>query len=348
MEVMEKIFWGNSVYEWSIALAVLTGILIALGIIKKILVRRIRAIANRTHTDIDDAIADLLASTRFFFLLVLSVKGAASFLSLPENIHARLTSLMTIGFILQAAVWGNTLISFWFARTMKEKMQEDVKGTTSLSLIKFIGQLALWSVLTLVALDTLGVDVTAFITTMGIGGVAIALALQKILSDLFASLSIVLDKPFVVGDFIVLDDYMGNVEHIGMKTTRIKSLGGEQIVISNSDLLGSRIRNYKRMQERRILFKLGVTYQTPAKKLEKIPSLVRSAIEATPLTRFDRTHFMQYGDFSLNFDIVYYVLSAQYNDYANTQQAVNMAIFRIFEEEGIEFAYPTQTLFVSK
>jgi small-conductance mechanosensitive channel len=227
-------------------------------------------------------------------------------------------------------------------------MEDDITGTTSLSIIKFIGRLVLWSVLTLVALDTIGVNITAFITTLGIGGVAIALALQKILSDLFASLSIVLDKPFVVGDFIVVDDYMGNVQYIGMKTTRIRSLGGEQIIISNSELLTSRIRNYKRMEERRIIFTLGVTYQTPAKKLEKIPRLVKEAVEAVPLTRFDRAHFMKYGDFSLNFDIVYYVLSPDYLEYANTQQAINMGIHKKFEEEGIEFAYPTQTLFLNK
>ncbi len=348
MQVMDKIFWGNSVYQWLVAVAVLTGTLIVLEVVKKILVRRVRAIADRTSTDIDDAIADLLKNTKFFFLLVLSVKGAATFLALPDYVHARLTTLTTIGFILQAGVWGNTLIAFWFTRTMKERMEEDVTGTTSLSIIKFIGRLVLWSVLALVALDTFGINVTAFITTLGIGGVAIALALQKILSDLFASLSIVLDKPFVVGDFIIVDDYMGNVEHIGMKTTRIKSLGGEQIIISNSELLTSRIRNYKRMQERRILFTLGVTYQTPAAKLEKIPSLVKSAIEAVPLTRFDRAHFMKYGDFSLNFDIVYYVLSPDYLDYANTQQAINMGIHKRFEDEGIEFAYPTQTLFLNK
>ncbi|HLB00670.1 MAG TPA: mechanosensitive ion channel family protein [Bacteroidota bacterium] len=348
MELMDKVYWGNSVNEWLVAIAVLTGTLIVLEIVKKVLVRRVRAIARRTSTDIDDGIADLLKNTKFFFLLVLALKGAAAFLKLPDNVHSTLSALMTIGFILQAGIWGNTLIAFWFTRTMKEKMQDDVTGPTSLSIIKFIGRLVLWSVLTLVALDSLGVNVTAFITTMGIGGVAIALALQKILSDLFASLSIVLDKPFVVGDFIIVDDYMGSVEHIGMKTTRIKSLGGEQIIISNSELLASRIRNYKRMQERRILFKLGVTYQTPAQKLEKIPMIVRTIIEATPMTRFDRAHFMQYGDFSLNFEIVYFVLSADYLEYANTQQAINMAIYTRFEKEGIEFAYPTQTLFMNK
>jgi len=348
MQVMDKIFWGNSVQEWLVALAVLTGTLIVLELAKKILIRRVQSIAARTATDIDDAVADLLRNTKFFFLLILALRWAATFLELPETVHGRLGTLITIGFILQAGVWGNTLIAFWFARTMKEKMQEDVKGTTSLSIIKFIGRLVLWSVLSLVALDSLGINVTAFITTLGIGGVAIALALQKILSDLFASLSIVLDKPFVVGDFIVVDDFMGNVEYIGMKTTRIRSLGGEQIVISNSELLTSRIRNYKRMEERRILFRLGVTYQTPSAKLEKIPGMIKQIIEAVPLTRFDRAHFMQYGDFSLNFEIVYYVLSADYLDYANTQQSINMGINRKFQEEGIEFAYPTQTLYLNK
>lgn len=348
MEFMDKIIWQNTVYEWLIALAVLTGGLIVLEIVKRILVRRILAIARKTTTDLDDMIADLFRTTKFFFLFVVSMKFASNFVALPDNVHAFLRILFAIAFLLQVGIWGNALIVFWFKRTMKERMEEDITGTTSLSIIKFIGRLVLWTVLLLVALDTAGVNVTAFITTLGIGGIAVALALQNILSDLFASLSIVLDKPFVVGDFIILDDYMGKVEHIGIKSTKIRSLGGEQIIISNSELTKTRIRNYKRMEERRILFTLGVTYQTPAEKLEKIPGVIREVIEQTPMTRFDRAHFMTYGNFSLNFDVVYYVLSGEFLDYANVQQAINMEIYRRFQKMGVDFAYPTQTLFIEK
>jgi len=193
----------------------------------------------------------------------------------------------------------------------------------------------------------MGVDITALIAGLGIGGIAVALALQNVLGDLFASLSIVLDKPFVIGDFIIVDDLLGTVEHIGLKTTRVRSLFGEQLVFSNSDLLNSRIRNYKRMHERRIVFSLGVTYQTPYEKLAAIPDIIREIIELQEQVRFDRAHFKEYGDFALEFEIVYYMLVPDYNAYMDTQQAINLALYERFEKEGISFAYPTQTLYVS-
>jgi small-conductance mechanosensitive channel len=203
-------------------------------------------------------------------------------------------------------------------------------------------------VVLLVALDNLGIDVTALVAGLGIGGVAVALSVQNILGDLFASLSIILDKPFVIGDFLIIDDYMGSVEYVGLKTTRVRSLSGEQLIFSNSDLLKSRIRNYGRMFERRVVFSIGVTYDTPREKLRRIPGIIQKAIEAEDKTRFDRSHFMKYGDYSLQFETVYYVLSADYNSYMDIQQAIYFAIHEAFEQEQIEFAYPTQTLFVAK
>jgi small-conductance mechanosensitive channel len=203
----------------------------------------------------------------------------------------------------------------------------------------FVGRLVLWTAVLLLVLENLGVDVTALIAGLGVGGIAVALAVQNILGDLFASLSIVLDKPFAVGDFLIIDDFLGSVEHVGLKTTRLRSLSGEQLIFSNADLLGSRIRNYGRMFERRVVFTLGVTYQTPREKLVQIPIIIRKAIEEQEKVRFDRSHFQAYGDFSLNFETVYYVLAPDYN-------AINLRIHERFEQEGIEFAYPTQTLLV--
>jgi len=192
------------------------------------------------------------------------------------------------------------------------------------------------------------VDVTALVAGLGVGGIAVALAVQNILGDLFASFSIVLDRPFVMGDFIIVGDYMGTVEHVGLKTTRIRSLSGEQLVFSNTDLLGSRIRNYKRMAERRVVFSLGVLYQTSPEQLEKIPQMIREIVEAQTPVRFDRAHFKEYGASSLNFEVVYYILDPDYNRYMDIQQAVNLEIYRRFDEEGIEFAYPTQTLYLRR
>jgi small-conductance mechanosensitive channel len=210
----------------------------------------------------------------------------------------------------------------------------------------FVGRLVLWSIILLLILDNLGVNVTALVAGLGVGGIAVALAVQNILGDLFASLSIALDKPFAVGDFLIIDEHLGSVEHIGLKTTRLRSLSGEQLVFSNTDLLGSRIRNYGRMYERRVMFKIGVTYQTPREKLELIPGIIRQAVEAQQQVRFDRSHFQSYGDFALVFETVYYVLGPDYNLYMDIQQAINLSIHEGFEEHAIEFAYPTQTVHV--
>ncbi len=205
-----------------------------------------------------------------------------------------------------------------------------------------------WSLILLLILDNLGINVTALLAGLGIGGIAIALALQNVLGDLFASLSIMIDKPFEIGDFIVVGEFRGTVEHIGLKTTRIRSLSGEQNIFSNTDLLQSRIRNFRRMSERRVEFRIEVTYQTPLEKLQKIPEILQNIITAIEKTRFDRSHFKEYGESGLVFETVYYILSSDYNLYINIQQRINLEIFRIFKEEKIEFAYPTRTLYINK
>ena len=173
-----------------------------------------------------------------------------------------------------------------------------------------------------------------------------ALAVQNILGDLFASLSIVLDKPFVVGDFLAVGEHLGSVEKIGLKTTRLRSLSGEQLVFSNTDLLKSRIKNYGRMFERRVAFKIGVTYETPREKLKRIPRIIREIIQGRENTRFDRSHFQEYGAYSLNFETVYYVLSPDYAVYMDIQQDIYFELHERLEQEGVEFAYPTQKLFL--
>jgi small-conductance mechanosensitive channel len=209
-------------------------------------------------------------------------------------------------------------------------------------------RLVVWAAVLLVLLDNLGVNVTTLIAGLGVGGIAIALAAQNILGDLFSSLSIVFDKPFVVGDFIIVGDFLGSVEHVGLKTTRLRSLSGEQLVFSNTDLLNSRVRNYGRMFERRVVSSLGVTYRTPADKLARIPTMIREIAEREQKLRFDRAHFQTFGESALLFEYVYYVLTPDYNFYMDVQQRINLALFEQFAAEGIEFAYPTQTLFISR
>ena len=229
---------------------------------------------------------------------------------------------------------------------MSSTVSSQAGTVTTLTMVGFVLRVIIWSVLVLIGLDNLGIDITALIAGLGIGGIAVALAIQNILGDLFASFSIVLDKPFVIGDFIIIDDCMGTVEHVGMKTTRIRSLSGEQLIFSNADLLKSRIRNYKRMFERRVVFSIGVVYQTPHEKVRRIPDMIRGAVEKNQQVRFDRAHFKAFGDYALQFEVVYWIQNPDYNVYMDIQQAINLDIMKQFDDAGISFAYPTQTLLV--
>jgi small-conductance mechanosensitive channel len=250
--------------------------------------------------------------------------------------------------ILQSGFWANRGMDFWLRlRFAPTESDDDGARNMTRSLLSFIGRVVLWSLVALLILDNMGFNVTTLVASLGIGGVAVALAVQNILGDLFASLSIAIDKPFVINDFIIVDDLMGSVEHVGLKTTRIRSLSGEQIIFSNNDLLKSRIRNYKRMQERRVPFTIGVTYDTPLEKLQGIPDLIRQAVEAQGGVRFDRAHFKGFGPSSLDFEAVYHVLDPDYTRYMDAQQGINLQLVRVFTELGIDFAFPTQTLHVS-
>ncbi|NIP81687.1 MAG: mechanosensitive ion channel [Gemmatimonadetes bacterium] len=347
MRFLAYTFYGNSVQTWLLATALALVVVLALGLVKSFVVRHLTSLSDRTANELDDLAAAVLERTRGFFLFALGVLAGAQLLLLPDQIRDAIRALVFLATLLQLAIWGNAAIGVSLQRYTSRKMEEDAASATTVRFVGFLLRLALWVLIALVALDTAGVDITALIAGLGVGGIAVALAVQNILGDLFASLSIVLDKPFVIGDFIIVGDMMGTVEHIGLKTTRIRSLSGEQLVFSNNDLLSSRIRNYKRMEERRALFRFGVVYQTPREQLEGIPDLVREAVEARDNTRFDRAHFAGFGDSSLDFEVVYYMLVPDYNAYMDTQQAINLELFGRFEELGIDFAYPSRTVYLS-
>jgi len=341
-------FYGNTVWAWLLALLIMILVGVVLRVLRGVILHRLTGFAKRTATELDDLVADLLKRTRLFFLLVVSLYAGSLALTLPEVATRVISTVTVLVLLIQAGIWGTGLVSFWITRYVRRKLEEDAATATSMAALGFVIKVVLWAVLLLLALDNMGLKIGPLIAGLGIGGIAVALALQNVLGDLFGSLSIVLDKPFVIGDFIIVGDLLGTVERIGLKTTRVRSLYGEQLIFSNSDLLNSRIRNYKRMYERRIVFSIGVTYQTPYEKLAAIPDMIREIIESLEKTRFDRAHFKEYGDFSLKFEIVYYVLTPDYNTYMDIQQAINLAICRRFEKEGIEFAYPTHTLFITE
>jgi small-conductance mechanosensitive channel len=340
---------GNSVRMWLIALVVSLVALVLLRILRRVLTVRVEAFAKRTETVLDDYVARIFTTTKVFFLFALSAYAGTQVLSLPVVAVKWIGTVTIVSVLVQVGIWGDALINMWLTRYQESNLEVDPGRVTTMRATTFVVRVALFSVVTLVALDNIpGVHVTTLIASMGVGGIAVALATQNILADLFASLSISLDQPFVMGDFIIVDDKMGTVEHVGLKTTRLRSLTGEQLIFANNDLLKSRIRNYKRMNERRILFAVGVTYQTPADKLEAIPAMIKDIVDAQDNVRFDRAHFKGFGDFSLNFEVVYWVKVPDYNVYMDIQQAINLALYRKFGDEGIEFAYPTQTLFLEK
>ncbi len=256
-----------------------------------------------------------------------------------------------IGFfvvVVQAGIWASAFLGGFVLHYGEKRAASEGRRSAGILWFSYLIQVVIWSTAFLLIISNLGYDVTALIAGLGIGGIAIGLALQNILGDLFASLSIVLDKPFEVGDFIIVGDLLGTVEKVGIKTTRVRSLSGEQLVFPNNDLTSSRIRNFKRMYERRVVFGFGVLYQTTPDQLEEIPKLIKSFIEARPETRFDRAHFKGFGESSYDFEVVYYVLGPDYTLYMDLQQSINLALVRAFAERGIEFAYPTRTLYVSR
>lgn len=340
-------FYGNTLIDWGSALATAVITAAVLRVLFGALVRRLGALAGRTETDVDDLVVELLDKTRIVFIGLIVLFLGAWPLTLPDQLDAALRAILYAGLVLQIGFWGMAVINSLVRHYRAREMEDDPGFATAIGAVGFLGRLILWSVLLLTFLKTaLNMDISAFVASLGIGGIAVALALQNVLGDLFASLSILLDKPFVIGDFIVVGEMAGTVETVGLKTTRIRSLSGEQLIFSNSDLLASRIRNYKRMEERRVTFSLGVVYGTSSEDLRAIPDLVRRAVESQTNARFDRSHFQGFGDSSLDYETVYYMDVPDYAAYMDTQQAINLALYEEFETRGIEFAYPTRTVFV--
>lgn len=348
LEILDQNILGNTLLQWVTAVAAFFITVLVLRIAQHFGGRRLESLASQTDTYWDDAVAGAIAKTNLLFLFVAGIFIGTYFLQVPERLQSVISSIFVIALLIQVGIWGAALITVVLESSRKRALDKDPAAVTTINVIALGTKFILWSTVLLLGLDNLGVNVTALVAGLGIGGVAVALALQNILGDLFASLSIVFDKPFVNKDFVIIGELMGSVEHIGLKTTRIRSLSGEQLIFSNSDLLSSRIRNYGRMFERRVVFNLGVTYQTPREKLRQIPKIVKEAVEEQSKTRFDRAHFMKYGDYALLFETVYYVLSPDYNNYMDIQQSIYFAIHERFEQEEIEFAYPTQTLFLSR
>lgn len=347
LEILEQIFLGNRILDYIIALLTLALSILFVKVVIRFLIRRLKKFAERTIATFDDFLIKVLEKIGLPALYISCFYISAKTLKLPPA-AASLVNVLEMIVITFFAARIMVMLAGWSINTYFVKRQQDPTVVRSLDGMLWAFKIVIWVLAVVILLDNLGYKVSTIIAGLGIGGIAVAIAAQALLKDFFSYFSIVFDHPFKIGDFIIIGDFMGTVEYIGIKTTRIRSLGGEQVIFSNTDLTDSRVRNYRLMERRRVLFRIGVTYQTSLSQLKEIPKIIERVIKNTEETAFDRAHFFNYGDFSLIFEIVYFVLGPDYNKYMDIQQEINFAIKEEFEKRGIEFAYPTQTLFVTK
>ncbi len=340
-----KILLGIPAYEWLYAALISSVLYLVFYNFWQFSIRKLSKVAERTATRMDDVVIEVMQSTKQFTILLLALLLGLHFLDLPVKWEVRLNHILFITIGFQIAVWLNKGVGIWAREHLTAvNGSSPAANPVITTVLSWIFRVAIWSVVLLTILANVGVNITAFVASLGVGGVAVALAVQNILGDLFASLAIGLDKPFEVGDFIVFGDVSGAIERVGLKTTRIRSISGEQIICSNAELLKSTIHNYKRMDERRVVFTFGINYATPPEMIAQIPQTVRKAIESFDKTRFDRSHFKEFGPSSLNFETVYFITTTDFNLYMDIQQSINLFLMQEFRAHNVAFAFPTMTL----
>ena len=345
-EILDNIYYDNTVRQYLIAFGIIFFGLLLIRLFKKSILTRIEKLTTNTRTRIDSYLVQSFDKYGIPAIYILTVYFGINYLIIPERVE----EVLNVALIFAMTILGIRLVSSVVQTIFKGYLRRQENGEErlkQLSGLMLIINIFIWIVGLLFLFSNLGFDVSAVITGLGIGGIAIALAAQNILGDLFNYFVILFDRPFEVGDFLIIGDKLGSVEHIGIKTTRLRSLSGEQLIFSNADMTQSRIHNYKRMFRRRVVFNIGVTYQTSLPDLKRIPPIIRSIVEAREDTTFDRSHFASFDDSSLRFETVYFVTSPDYNLFMDIQQEINFRIYEEFEKLGIEIAYPTRTLYMN-
>jgi small-conductance mechanosensitive channel len=349
MELHERLLFGNPVIDWIYALGLGLLTFAALLLVRRLATRQARRYFGSELPRGLRLLSTLVAKTQIFPLLALSLIVGSKYLELGKRAERFTTIAIVVMISLQIGIWLSTAVRFYL--TEHQAHAQDRNSKTMATIVQFVANVLIWAVVLIAALDNLNINVTALVTGLGIGGIAVALAVQNVLGDLLASVSIALDKPFEVGDAIALDGgFTGTVESIGIKSTRVKSVSGEQIVVPNSEIVKVKLRNYGRLQERRATFTFGVAYDTTPAQLEAIPALIRSAIAdaGQGKTRFDRAHFTSFGDSKLNFEVVYFVTVPDYNLYMDIQQGVNLRLMRELDARGVKFAVPTPAVVIER
>ncbi|HUI61270.1 MAG TPA: mechanosensitive ion channel family protein [Steroidobacteraceae bacterium] len=345
-DVLNFAFLGNPVTQWALALATFLVTLTVLPIVKGFIGARRRHWASlRQQLPRAVELTTLLVErTSRLFLWAVALYLASRYLTFTPRLERVLTVTIVALFWFQAGLWAMATIRFGIDRRRSLSSDLDAVLAGSTDVIIFSAGLIVWAMVLLLALDNLGVEIKPLLAGLGIGGIAIALAVQTVLGDLLASMSIALDKPFGIGDFLTLGDFQGTVEHIGVKSTQLRSISGEQIIIANADMVKARVRNFGRMRERRTVFQFGVNYDTSVEALAAIPAEVRRIVEAQPNTRFDRCHLLSYGDTALQFELVYFVTRPDFNAYADAQQAINLALLAQLRGMQVQLAASTRAV----
>ena len=346
-DILHREFYHNRISEYLLCLAILAGGILAVKVIQSLATRRLTAWAEKSPTTYDDFLVGRIRGTGIPLAYLGIAQASLRVLTLTPRVERIIDMAGIILMTLIIIAFTLSLVQYGFEEYLR-KQREDASRDRALRGVVGLAKAMVWIIGALFMLDNLGFRISTVIAGLGIGGIAIALAAQAILGDLFGYFVILFDRPFEIGDFVVVGDHMGVIERFGIKTTRIASLGGEQIIVSNKDLTDSRVRNYRRMEKRRVAFRLGVTYQTPAALLREIPAIVEDIFREIEGTTLDRVHFFSYGDFSLIYEIVYYVDGNDYTRYMDLQQMANLRIHEEFGKRRIEFAYPTQTLYLTR
>jgi small-conductance mechanosensitive channel len=341
-DVLKAHFLGQTVPAWCAFLAIWIVVYLLLRFPKTLIARKLSEFAERTHQEIWSLAADLIRRINPIFLLVIGLHVASFALALSPHARWNINVALIVAFIFQAALWMDQTAGYTIARLLHARLGGEAAVTSTIDALKFFARLAIWSLAILLVLSNLQVNITTLIAGLGVGGVAIALAVNQILGDFFASMAILLDKPFDVGDFIMFDTFSGTVEHIGFKTTRVRSATGEQLVVGNAGLLQSRIRNFRRLQERRVLFVVSIKDDAPGEKLAQIPAMLEETIGAVANVRFERAHLKEYAGSTFNYEVVYWVQDQNLLTYMETHQKVTLELVDRLRAAQISLAAITQ------
>jgi small-conductance mechanosensitive channel len=339
-EMLDMKFYGNTVTEWALATVAFLVTFTVLPLLKSYLLRIAKKHPHASDLVVVQVLLRLIPRTSRIFVLVVALNAAMRFVDFASKIERALEFLIQVGLWFQIGLWSVAIVEYVLERKSRVEGKADAGLASSMGVITFIAHLLIWAVVVLLALDNMGVNITALVAGLGIGGIAIALAVQTMLGDLFASLSITFDKPFTVGDSLSIDNINGKVEQIGIRSTRLRSVDGEQIIISNADLLKSRVRNYGRMGERRGVVTIGVSYDTPADKVRLVGQIIENAIKSQTSVRLERCYLKELSAASINFEAIFFVADGNFDTLANAMQAINLKILDEFERADVQFAQP--------